>query len=91
MKGYNYLGYEGFLTDEDRKKYLEYGDTIIFTTCLDLSCGIKVRSKGFVSIGYYSQRLSEFMVWWSKNILPWLNGFSGADLVRFDISELKIL
>jgi hypothetical protein len=90
----NFLGYSGYITDEDRKKPIHRsGDYFNFSTCIDLSSGVTITPiYGKPSIGEYSKDLASFMVWWGRNVLPHLNGFSGTDTIKYivEFPEPKI-
>jgi hypothetical protein len=86
----NFLGFDGYLTYEERKRRLSHSvGNVDFVTCLDLSSGVKVKSFRQITLEEYSNCLSDFIAWWSVNILPDLNGFSGMSSIYFDIRELQ--
>jgi hypothetical protein len=91
MATMNFLGYTGYLTNQDRKKPIDRnGDYFNFYTCIDLSCGVKITSiYGTPNIEQYSKDLASFMVWWGVNVLPHLNGFSGTDTIKYFVDELN--
>ena len=80
----------GYISKEDRKKRLEHevvGYT--FTSCLDLSTGVKVTRAWYAdkSPAGLSRAVAVFTGWWMCNIHRELNGFSGLDTIRWIFEE----
>ena len=95
MERCNIFGRRELLTKEDRKQSLEHGcNHFRFESNIDLSNGIRVipygSSKVF-SAEDYSKDLMIFMVWWTKNILEDLNGFSGFSNIKFEFVDFKLV
>lgn len=83
----NIFGGEGYLTDEQRKMPLEHGcEYFTFKTCMDLSSPIEIRQYGTATeqpLTWYSIDIANFISWWTREVAPTLNGFSGFNNVRF--------
>jgi len=80
-----------YITTEERKKKLTHMCNYFnFESCIDLSQGVKVtpilRGKDMVEIPFnvIAQDIACFTAWWTMNILPTLNGFSGLDTIKWE-------
>lgn len=85
----NILNKPGMLSAEDRKQPLSHPcEHFLFETCLDLSQPIKITAYGSygqtISLTQYSRDVATFITWWSNNVMPDLNGFSGFHHVIFE-------
>ncbi len=94
MKGFNILGREGYLTNEERKAPLEHGcEYMTFKTCLDLSEPIKLIPYGspdVISLKHYSEDIANFIAWWTLHVHKDLNGFSGFNNLKFELIGFKV-
>jgi len=91
----NILNREGMLTDEERKQPFTHGcQYMVFETCLDLSCGVKIIPYGTtkqLSVDQYSQDLASFIAYWTLMVRKSLNGFSGMSHVKFDLNGIELV
>lgn len=91
----NYLGKKGCLTDEERKSPLAHGcSNFTFDSCIDLSEKINVRPYGRrtkFTIDEYSSDVANFIAWWSMNVLPDLNGFTGFTHKKFSLDGFTVV
>lgn len=80
----NFLGGQGYLTDEQRKRKLEHDTNhTSFRTNIDLSSGIWFSTITELRYEQLMQDIAEFICWWTVNVLPSLNGFSGFRNIEF--------
>ena len=90
----NMFGTQGYCTDEQRKQSLDHRcNHLDFKSCIDLSVGVKITCfySDKVSLTNYTKDIASFMTWWTLNVLPMLNGFSGVDTIKFEIEGFNII
>lgn len=90
----NILNKSGMLTTTDRKEPLvHHTSSCIFTTCLDLSCGVKVTTFGNtdMTVSKYSTNVASFISYWTHFVSNDLNGFGGFSHVKFELVNFKIV
>jgi hypothetical protein len=93
----NILNKVGMLSDADRKMPFEHTcEHFTFKTNLDLTEVIKVIPIGHdrykvYNIVDYSNDLATFITFWTQNVLPDLNGFSGFHNVKYDLDDFSII
>ena len=79
----NILKYEGYLTEEDRKKPFEHvAQHIFFKTNLDLTQDIEMTLLGNsnkISLENYTNDVMSFISYWTYFVKPGLNGFIGGN------------
>lgn len=84
---FNILGGEGLLTDEQRKSPLDRNcEYFSFKTNLDLSEPVQVFANGIATeqpLSKYSVDIANFISFWTREVAPSLNGFSGFHNVKF--------
>lgn len=91
----NILNKPGMLTDVDRKQPLQHMcEHCNFETCLDLSEPIKVFVYGTrmeLPVQLYTRDVASFISWWTENVLPDLNGFSGFHNIKFELQAFELV
>ena len=94
MAQFNFLNYQGYITDEDRKRPIEHrGDHLTFKSCVDLSQGIEVTLScgDEISAEAYAKDVAIFTGWWSLEVWHSLNGFSGFGGIKFNVKGFKVV
>ncbi len=85
-----FLG-QGYLTDEQRKRPLSHiSGGYIFTSCVDLSDGIKVERHSHATLlnsESLAKACAQFMGWWGVNVWHGLNGFPGFDNLNWKFAD----
>lgn len=83
-----------FISEEERKKPLKHMCAyFVFESCVDLSSGVKAtpivlnKSDEKVGLDIVARDVASFSAWWTMNILPTLNGFSGVDTIKWEFEQ----
>jgi len=82
-----------YLTEEERKEsFVHHCGYHIFSSCVDLSQGVKVTPiRYFYNYPISKEQLAKdtaiFIAYWMNLFYPKLNGFSGLDTIKWTIEE----
>lgn len=80
-----------YLTDKERKKPIVHlCDWYEFTSCVDLSQGVKIRPiidkpEYRANLSLIARDVASFTTWWIINFHGDLNGFSGVDTIKWEM------